>query len=240
VSYRVHRYVGGFFIIIITINIIIVVIILDRVYHCSAWWYLIHSISSLVLITRLTRILSEIYELVVIKYRVITQAVKPKIAEWQDLEALCIFFPQVKCSRSVFLLRKPPFRQKKSYWFFVVFYPLRTRTHLSLAMSFDRLRKTEKVCVENNSRVLRAVCTYYLYYYIISITVINFNFLRRFIYDVVCSLRTYILFCNFITATSTPVSIYTVQSIFRSDLTIIFVVTIVYYIENAVRSFQFK
>ncbi|KAL4147978.1 hypothetical protein QTP88_002286 [Uroleucon formosanum] len=52
------------------------------------------SISSLVLITRLTRILLEIYELVVIKYRVLTQAIKPKIAEWRDLEAL-YFFPKL-------------------------------------------------------------------------------------------------------------------------------------------------
>jgi len=165
-----------------------------------------HSISSLVLITRLTRIWLEIYELVVIKYRVVTQAIKPKIAEWQDLEAL-YFFPRVKCSRSIFYFgfRKPPFSQKKSYWFFVVFrcchFLSVTHTNLFFAMSSDRFCKTEKVWVENNSQILRAVFTSYLYYYIISITVINFNSLWRFIYDVVCSLRTYILFRNFITAT---------------------------------------
>lgn len=75
-----------------------------------------------------------------------------------------------------------------------------TSTLLLLAKSSDRLWNAEKVCVENNSRVLSAVYTYYLYFYIISITVINFNFLLEFLYDISLQfthIHTYIL-CKFI------------------------------------------
>lgn len=133
------------------------------------------NISSLVLIMRLTRILLEIYELVVIKYRVLTQAIKPKIAEWRDLEAL-YFFSQVKCSRGVFHFgfRKPTFRQKTSYWFLVVFrcchFLSVTHTNLFLAMSPDRFWKTEKVCVgkqfsnSENCPYMLFILLYYIHY----------------------------------------------------------------------------
>jgi len=57
--------------------------------------------------------------------------------------------------------------EKKSYWFFVVFrgrcFLSVTHTLLLLAKSSDRLWKAEKVCVENNSRVLRAVYIHIIY-----------------------------------------------------------------------------
>lgn len=82
---------------------------------------------------RLTQIWLEIYRPVVIKYHVITQAIKSKIAEWQDFKELYFFFLKLNAPK-VFSISCESRRFKKkvigflSFFFFVVvifFYSLR-------------------------------------------------------------------------------------------------------------------